>query len=39
MSSDWLPPLVMEKNYPDVAAYAEALYAFFKTDFLDSLPV
>ena len=39
MSSAWLPPLVFQKNYPDAAAYGEALYAFFKTDFLDSLPV
>lgn len=39
MNPAWLPPLVLEKNYPDVATYAEALYAFFKTDFLDSLPV
>jgi hypothetical protein len=39
MSSAWLPPLVLQKNYPDAAAYGEALYAFFKADFLDSLPV
>jgi hypothetical protein len=38
MSSAWLPPLVVFKNYATVEEYGEVLYAFFKTDFLDSLP-
>jgi hypothetical protein len=39
MTPDWLPSLVLFETYNgDWEQYVEALYAFFKQDFLDSLP-
>jgi len=39
MSTGWLPPLVLLKDFGgDLDAYGEALYDWFKKDFLDSLP-
>lgn len=40
MSVDWLPPLVRLEDFRgDATAFGEALYGWFKKDFLDSLPV
>lgn len=36
---DWLPPLVLFTDYDgDWGRYVEALYAYFKKDFVDSKP-
>ncbi|MBU1044088.1 MAG: hypothetical protein KJ915_06785 [Candidatus Omnitrophica bacterium] len=35
---DWLPDLVFYDTYADWDKYLDALYAFYKTDFLDSKP-
>jgi hypothetical protein len=38
--SDWLPPLVLFSDYGgDWGAYLDAIYAWFKQDFIDSKPV
>jgi len=37
---DWLPPLVLLKDYSgNWTRYVEAIYAFFKQDYVDSQPV
>jgi hypothetical protein len=37
---DWLPPLVLLNDYDgDWIAYLNALYAWFKKDFIDSKPI
>jgi hypothetical protein len=38
MSADWLPPLVLRNDFDSDEAYGEALYGWFKNDFIDSLP-
>ena len=36
---DWLPPLVLLQKYKgDWSQYVEAVYAYFKSDFIDSKP-
>lgn len=38
--TDWLPPLVLFSDYGgDWNAYVEAIYAWFKQDFIDNKPV
>lgn len=37
---EWLPPLVLFSDYNgDWDAYLEAIYSYFKQDFVDSKPV
>ena len=39
-TEDWLPPLVLLETYSgDWDVYIEALYGFFKKDFVDSKPL
>jgi len=38
-SPDWLPPLVLFEDYKgDWGVYLDAIYAYFKQDFVDSKP-
>lgn len=39
-NADWLPPLVLLADYDgDAAAYLEAVYGYFRQDFVGSQPV